>query len=81
MINSRINSRIANTIPVIWTFYRIVNKLVFCLGAVLVIKGHILFGALSALISYTEMAMDPINFFHMDRRPLGKMYGRRIKNV
>ena len=35
------------------TFYRIVNKLVFCLGAVLVIKGHILFGALSALISYT----------------------------
>lgn len=63
LINSRINSRIANTIPVIWTFYRIVNKLVFCLGAVLVIKGHILFGALSALISYTEMAMDPINFF------------------
>ena len=40
LINSRINSRIANTIPVIWTFYRIVNKLVFCLGAVLVIKGH-----------------------------------------
>ena len=63
LINSRINSRIANTIPVIWTFYRIVNKLVFCLGTVLVIKGHILFGALSALISYTEMAMDPINFF------------------
>ncbi len=63
VINSRINSRIANTVPVIWTFYRIVNKLVFCLGAVLVIKGHILFGALSALISYTEMAMEPINFF------------------
>ncbi len=62
-INSRINARIANTIPVIWTFYRIVNKMVFCLGAILVIKGHILFGALSALISYTEMAMDPINFF------------------
>ena len=62
-INTRINSRLADTIPVIWTFYRIINKLVFCLGAVLVIKGHILFGALSALISYTEMAMDPINFF------------------
>lgn len=28
-INSRINLRIANTIPVIWTFYRVVNKLVF----------------------------------------------------
>ncbi len=63
LINSRINMRIANTIPVISTFYRIINKLAFCLGAFLVIKGYILFGALSALISYTEMAMDPINFF------------------
>lgn len=62
-INSKINSRIANTIPVIWTFYRTVNKLVFCLGAYLVIRGHILFGALSALVTYTEMASEPINFF------------------
>lgn len=62
-INCRINYRIADTIPVIWTFYRVINKLVFCLGAVLVIKGHILFGALSALISYTEMAGEPIHFF------------------
>ncbi len=62
-INYRINSRLANTIPFIWTFYRVINKLVFCLGAVMVIKGHIMFGALSALISYTEMAYDPINFF------------------
>lgn len=30
----------------------------------MVIKGHILFGALSALLSYTEMAVDPINFSH-----------------
>lgn len=62
-INTRINTRIANTVPVIWTFYRIVNKLVFCLGAFLVIRGHILFGALSALVSYTEMAGEPIHFF------------------
>jgi ATP-binding cassette subfamily B protein len=62
-INSRINARIANTVPVIQTFYRIVNKLVFCLGAILVIKGHILFGALTALVSYTEMAGEPIHFF------------------
>ena len=62
-INTHINSRIANTVPVIWTFYRIINKLAFCLGAVLVIKGYILFGALSALLSYTEMAYEPINFF------------------
>lgn len=62
-INTYLNSRIANTIPVIWTFYRVINKLAFCLGAVLVIKGYILFGALSALLSYTDMAYDPINFF------------------
>lgn len=62
-INCRINSRLANTIPLIWTFYRVVNKLIFCLGAVLVIRGHILFGALTALVSYTEMAYEPINFF------------------
>lgn len=62
-INIHINNRIANTIPVIWSFYRIINKLAFCLGAMLVIKGHILFGALSALLSYTDMAYEPINFF------------------
>lgn len=62
-INVHLNGRIANTIPVIWTFYRVINKLAFCLGAVLVIKGYILFGALSALLSYTDMAYEPINFF------------------
>ena len=62
-INTRINGRLANTIPVIWTFYRVINKLAFCLGAVMVIKGHILFGALSALLSYTDMAYEPISFF------------------
>lgn len=62
-INYHINDRIANTIPVIWSCYRIFSKLGFYLGAVLVIKGHILFGALSALVSYTEMAYEPINFF------------------
>jgi ATP-binding cassette subfamily B protein len=40
-----------------------VNKLVFCFGAYLVIRGYILFGALTALVSYTEMASEPIHFF------------------
>ncbi len=62
-INSTINSRIAGTIPVIWTFYRILSKLFFYIGAVLVIRGHLLFGSLTTLISYTEMAYEPINFF------------------
>lgn len=62
-INSRINKRLANTVPVIEALYVTVNKLVFCFGAVMVIKGNIMFGALSALVSYTEMADEPIHFF------------------
>ena len=62
-INMHINSRIANSIPIIWTFYHLLSKLAFYLGDVFVILGYIRFGALSALISYTSMANDPINFF------------------
>ncbi|MBP3270901.1 MAG: ABC transporter ATP-binding protein [Ruminococcus sp.] len=62
-INYTINTRIADTIPLIWTFYRIISKMFFYIGAVMVIRGHILFGALTALVSYTEMAYEPINFF------------------
>lgn len=62
-INMYINSRIANSIPLIWTFYHLLSKLAFYLGDVFVILGYIKFGALSALISYTSMANDPINFF------------------
>ncbi|MBR1739364.1 MAG: ABC transporter ATP-binding protein [Ruminococcus sp.] len=62
-INTRINTRIANTIPLIWTFYHFTGKIALYLGDVLVILGHVRFGALSALISYTSMARDPINFF------------------
>ncbi|MBR1723622.1 MAG: ABC transporter ATP-binding protein, partial [Ruminococcus sp.] len=62
-INMHINSRIAGSIPLIWTFYHLVSKLAFYLGDVLVILGYIRFGALSALISYTSMANDPISFF------------------
>lgn len=63
IINSRINNRIADTIPVINTFHQLVTKLAIYLGDVLVIKGNILFGALSALISYTNMTAEPIGFF------------------
>lgn len=62
-INTMINGRIANTIPVINTFYQLVTKLAVYLGDILVIKGRIMFGALSALISYTSMTAEPISFF------------------
>jgi len=62
-INSMINGRIANTIPVINTFHQLVTKLAVYLGDILVIKARIMFGALSALISYTSMTAEPISFF------------------
>ncbi|MFT3951023.1 MAG: ABC transporter ATP-binding protein [Oscillospiraceae bacterium] len=62
-LNTRINKRVANTIPLIWTFCRVVNNLMFCVGAVLVINGHIALGTLTALVYYTEMTYEPINFF------------------
>lgn len=62
-VNLRINGRMSNTVPFIWSVCRIVNQSVFCLGAVMVIKGYIAFGALTALVSYTNMTYEPINFF------------------
>lgn len=62
-VNVRINGRTAKTIPFIWSVCRVVNQGVFCLGAYMVIKGHIEFGALTALVSYTNMTYEPINFF------------------
>lgn len=62
-VNLRINGRMASTVPFIWSVCRIVNQSVFCLGAFMVIKGYIAFGALTALVSYTNMTYEPINFF------------------
>ena len=62
-VNLRINGRAADTIPFIWSVCRVVNQSVFCLGAFMVIKGYIAFGALTALVSYTNMTYEPINFF------------------
>lgn len=62
-ISVRINDRAANAVPVIDTVCRVINQCVFCLGAYLVIIGNIRFGALTALISYTNMTYGPINFF------------------
>lgn len=62
-IDTKINGRIANTIPWIWVICRILSTSIFCLGAYMVIKGEIAFGVLTALVSYTDMTYEPINFF------------------
>lgn len=63
LINSRINSRIANTIPVIWTFYRIVNKLVFLPWRSACHKrSHTIRRTFCTYLIYRN-GDDPINFF------------------
>ena len=62
-VNTRINNRVTSTIPFVWSFYRIVSVGLFCVGCYLVIKGHFKYGTLMALLSYTDMIYDPINFF------------------
>ncbi len=62
-INMRINDRITSTIPFMWCFYKIFSTGLFCFGCFLVIKGYFKYGTLTALISYTNMIYDPIDFF------------------
>ncbi len=62
-VNDRINNRIANTIPFMWSFYRLISTALFCFGCYLVIKGHFKYGTLTALLSYTNMVYEPIDFF------------------
>ena len=62
-VNDRINNRIANTIPFMWSFYRLISTGLFCFGCYLVMKGHFKYGTLTALLSYTNMVYEPIDFF------------------
>lgn len=62
-INTMINSRLGNTLPLIWLVCRLLSGLLCCIGAFLVVRGHLALGALITLINYTDMAYEPINFF------------------
>lgn len=62
-INYKINERVANSVPLMWLFFRIVSNVFLLLGAYLVIKGHLVFGALAAILSYSDMTFEPIHFF------------------
>lgn len=62
-VNDRINNRIASTIPFVWSFYRLISTALFCFGCYLVIIGYFEYGTLTALLSYTGMIYEPIDFF------------------
>ncbi len=68
-VNTRINNRLTSTVPFLWGFYRMISIVLFCAGCYLVMVHHkfggtvFTFGALNALLSYTDMIYEPIDFF------------------
>lgn len=62
-VNTRINNKITSTQPFMWSFYRLVSMGLFCFGCYLVITGHFKYGTLTALLSYTDMIYEPMDFF------------------
>ncbi len=68
-VQTRINERITSTVPFLWGFYRLFSIVLFCVGCFLVIIKHefagtvFSYGTLTAIISYTDMIYDPIDFF------------------
>ena len=68
-VNTRINNRIASTVPFIWGLYSITSLILFCVGCYLIIIHHefggevFTYGALQVILSYTGMIYEPIDFF------------------
>lgn len=62
-IDYLINRRISNVMPLVNSMLKAVSMLAYCIGAWLVIKGHMEFGALTAFILYIDMIYEPISFF------------------
>lgn len=53
----------ASRFPILRMLYRVSEIAVFGLGAVFVIRGNVTLGALTALIAYSDMALNCIEFF------------------
>lgn len=62
-VDMQINNRIANVMPVIQYSTRVINTILYGVGAWLIVIGKLELGALTALISYTDMLNEPIRFF------------------
>lgn len=62
-VDRTINYRLSDTLPGLWFLCHLVSYLTSILGAVMIINGHMEFGVLTALMSYTDMIYEPINFF------------------
>lgn len=58
-----INYRLSDTLPGLWFLCHLVSACTAIIGAVLIIRGHMAFGVLTALMSYTDMIYEPIHFF------------------
>lgn len=58
-----INYGIADTIPGLRFMVFMVTYLTFILGAIMIMRGQLVFGVLASIISYSNMLYEPINFF------------------
>lgn len=62
-VDRTINYRLSDTLPGLWFLCHLVSCITSIIGAVLIINGHMAFGILTALMSFTDMIYEPINFF------------------
>ncbi len=62
-IDSKINERLSNTLPAVWFVCRLISAVLYCVGAYMVIRGNLEFGAFTALNAFVNMSYEPINFF------------------
>lgn len=63
LVDRTINYRMSDTLPFLWFLYHFLNAIICILGAVMILHGQIEFGVLTAVLSYTDMLYEPINFF------------------
>ncbi len=62
-VNTRINNKITSTRPFMWSFYSVISRGLFVFGCYLVIIGKFEYGTIMALLSYTDMIYEPMDFF------------------
>ncbi len=58
--------------PVIRMIYRVSEIIIFGLGAVLAVQGHLTLGALTALIAYADMTLNCIEYFINAANPVAR---------
>lgn len=62
-IDRTINYRLSDTLPFLWFMYHFLNFAISIVGTIMILNGKIAFGALLAIMNYSDLIYEPINFF------------------